>query len=67
MRITAKVGSTISLPFGDTADISSNNSAVGIASSGNGGVILTAAQPGTAEVTVKFGLFFHVTVYVTVV
>lgn len=67
MRITVKSGSVVTLPLGDVADVASNNSAVGVTAAPQGGIILAAAQPGTAEVTVKFGLFFHVTIYVTVV
>lgn len=54
MSITMKVGSEITLPFGDSSDASSNNSAVAISAHGSGGIILRATQPGTALVTYQF-------------
>lgn len=67
MQITLKTGSVVTLPWIDSADVSSNNSAIGITAGPNGGIVITATQPGRAVVTVRFNLLFSAVLAVEVV
>lgn len=67
MQVSLKVGSVVTLPIGDVADVSSNNPILTIDAGPTGGIIVTAVHAGDAVVTVKFGHFGHVSFYVKIV
>lgn len=67
MQITIKVGSAITIPWLDSAEVESNNSAIAISASPDGGTTFTATQPGEAEISVGAWLFHAVILKVKVV
>jgi hypothetical protein len=67
MKITLKVGSEITLPFGDTSQLESSGPTILAVKKQASGLKLTALAPGAVTLTVTLGVDFTADLEVEVV
>jgi hypothetical protein len=67
MNVTIKVGSVITLPWGDVADVTSSSPILKIEAAPTGGIIITGVHVGDAVVTLRWGVIGSVSTAVKVV